>query len=359
MKRLSRLIQVLFVPVLLAAMLLEPVEGKKEKVEYSYDDARLLQAVSEELIAGEAYQATPGFVPVGLMVLNVEELDMSIIEAELNAVKAQRAQLAVDCQAARNQYPNDFCYIKKLNALCAQKSAELKAQEDLLRVFWGDRRKGTTKFFGRINAFRRNVWHKLGAPGRRIVRNVGEAVKEMVLSGHPVTGGAIGVLLRRQVRKEIKNYVFNRIVKKISGVETGDPECDKQLSEYQKTRMPESVRPDETDEAASPTPTEELADFSGHWFGGGACGEGETPAYRWNVELVQDASGWVTGMISFHACPGGGAVFYNVTGQATEDKVLTLTGVLDGGRGDLGGNARSTITFTIRKGKAPKPNLGG
>lgn len=359
MKSLSRSIQILFIPVLLAAMLLEPAQGKKNKVEYTYDDAVLLQAVSEELIAGEGYQASTGFVPVGLLMPAVEDLDMSIIEAELNAVKAQRAQLAVDCQAARDRYPNDFCYIKKLNALCAQKSAELKAQEDLLRVFWGDRRKGTTKFFGRINAFRRNLWHKLGVPGRRIIRNVGEAVKEMILSGQPVSGGAVGVLLRRQVRREIKNYAFNRIIRKISGVETGDPVCDEQLSESQKTRMPESVRPEDTEESASATPAEELTDFSGHWFGGGACGEGETPAYRWNVELVQDASGFVTGMISFHACPGGGAVFYNVTGQATEDKVLTLNGVLNGGRGDLGSNARSVITFTVRKGKAPKPNLGG
>ena len=232
MKGFSRLIQVLFVPVLLAAMLLEPAQGKKVKVEYSYDDARLLQAIGEELIASEVYEVSAGVVPVTMLTPSVEALDMSIIEAELNAVKAQRAQLAADCQAARLRYPNDVCYIKKLNALCAQKSAELKAQEDLLRVFWGDRRKGTTRFFGRINAFRRNLWHKLGAPGRRIVRNVGEAVKEMVLSGQPVTGGAVGILLRRQVRKEVKNYVFDRVVRKISGVETGDPVCDEKLTEY-------------------------------------------------------------------------------------------------------------------------------
>jgi len=110
---------------------------------------------------------------------------------------------------------------------------------------------------------------------------------------------------------------------------------------------------------ATPEPTaEEMRNFGGSWFGGGACDEGDDPAYRWNVSLVQDASGAVQGTISFHACPGGGAAFYSVSGQATSDSVLVLQGSKTGGRGGLGSSTPASVQFSIKYKKAPNPNYG-
>ncbi|MBP9041052.1 MAG: hypothetical protein KBF64_04685 [Anaerolineaceae bacterium] len=362
MKSLRIMLSILLACAFFAAGFLQPVQGSHLPPGPTYDDASMLQAVSEELLAGDAWLGMGSggvfMAPVMVRSKQDEDLDMSLIEAELNAVKAERARLDAECQAARQRYPNDQCYLKKLNKLCDQKKAELKSQEDLLRSFWGDRRKATTKFFGRINAFRRNIWHKLGAPGRRIVRNVGEAVKEMVIANQPVTGSVVRAVLRREVRREIKNYAFERVVRVIGGSLDVGGACDEELTEWQKTRMPEIVRPEETKVSPTIAETETvLQQFGGDWAGGGACGEGEDPPFRWNVSLVQDDTGWVSGTISFHACPGGGAAFYNVTGQATEDEVLELTGIKTGGRGDLGDNARNRITFKIRYKKAPRPNL--
>ena len=118
------------------------------------------------------------------------------------------------------------------------------------------------------------------------------------------------------------------------------------------------------DEIKEPTATpepiaEEVRNFGGSWFGGGACKEGDDPAYRWNVNLEQDGSGGVQGTISFHACPGGGAIYYSVSGQATSDSVLVLQGSKTSGRGGLGANSPSSVQFTIKYKKAPEPNYGG
>lgn len=190
------------------------------------------------------------------------------------------------------------------------------------------------------------------------MRNIGEAVKEMVIANQPVTGSVVRAVLRREVKREIKNYAFERVVRVIGGSVDVGGACDEELTEWQQTRMPEMVRPEETKISPTAEETENpLQQFGGDWAGGGACAEGENPPFRWNISLVQDESGWVSGTISFHACPGGGAAFYNVTGQATDDSVLELSGVKSGGRGDLGENARSRITFRIRYKKAPNPNL--
>ncbi len=114
----------------------------------------------------------------------------------------------------------------------------------------------------------------------------------------------------------------------------------------------------ETPEPIEPT-AEPVRNFGGSWAGGGACSEGDDPPFRWNVSLEQDASGNVQGTISFHACPGGGAAFYSVTGQATSEETLILQGSKTGGRGGLGGNTPGTVQFSIKYEEAPTPNYGG
>jgi hypothetical protein len=110
--------------------------------------------------------------------------------------------------------------------------------------------------------------------------------------------------------------------------------------------------------ATSEPEVEDIRNFEGTWAGGGLCGEDDDPAYRWNVDLEQDANGFVQGTITFHACPGGGAAYYSVSGQATSDKTLILQGVKTSGRGGLGGNTPQSVEFRIKFKGAPNPNYG-
>ncbi len=98
----------------------------------------------------------------------------------------------------------------------------------------------------------------------------------------------------------------------------------------------------------SPTPTPEMRTFGGAWNSGVLCGEADDPKYTWVVSLSQAASGAVTGTISFHNCPGGGAVYYSVSGQATSSSVLVLNARKTNGRGDLGGNSASSAVIHIQ-----------
>jgi hypothetical protein len=167
----------------------------------------------------------------------------------------------------------------------------------------------------------------------------------------------VRAVLRREVKREIKNYAFERLTRRIGGSVDVGGACDEELNEWQKTRMPEMVRPEETKAAPTVEETEICCSSLGELGRRRSVLRGRYSAFRWNVSLIQDESGWVSGTISFHACPGGGAAFYDVTGQATDDQVLELNGVKTGGRGDLGANARDRITFKIRYKKAPSPNL--
>lgn len=107
----------------------------------------------------------------------------------------------------------------------------------------------------------------------------------------------------------------------------------------------------------SPTPTPEIRKFGGSWHSSVLCGENDEPKYTWVVNLSQSSNGKVTGTIDFHNCPGGGAAFYSVTGQAAGDPVLVLSGSKTGGRGGLGGSAPGNVQFTIRYKGAPNPDL--
>lgn len=359
MNRIYKTALLVAVLVVLAGAFPQPATARMPAPSPSYAEAELLMSTGEDLLAAsQGLSRVPG-AGVALIseVFRVEdEVDMAVIEAELNAVKAQRAQVSAACRESKLANAADVCFVRQLDAVCAQQLAELKAQEDALRAIWGDRRKGMAKFFGRVNALRRNIWHGMGTSGRRIFRGIGESVKEMVITGQPVTGSVVRALLRNEVRKEVKAYATRRVVDKISGNVKTKIDCEKEMTESQRRRLPDLLRRD-TQPAPSEEPGEEFTNFAGEWYGGGACGEGDDPAYRWNVSLNQDENGLVMGSISFHACPGGGAVYYTVSGQATESKDLTLIGNKTSGRGDLGENAGSRITFTIRYKKAPKPNL--
>ena len=97
--------------------------------------------------------------------------------------------------------------------------------------------------------------------------------------------------------------------------------------------------------------------ISGKWHGP-ACAEGETNPYRWEITLDQTMDGLVTGKVYFHACPGGGAVFYDLSGtQKPGEDWVTLIGSRTGGRGGLGNNAARNVTFTVKLNEPPNPNF--
>ncbi len=99
-----------------------------------------------------------------------------------------------------------------------------------------------------------------------------------------------------------------------------------------------------------------IKSMSGTWHGGTCAEEGSEP-YRWQLKLKQTPDGKVTGNVYFHACPGGGAVFYSLSGkQVPGDSTVTLNGTKTGGRGGLGGSANQ-VTFTFGLETSLSPNF--
>ena len=97
--------------------------------------------------------------------------------------------------------------------------------------------------------------------------------------------------------------------------------------------------------------------ISGKW-NGAACAESETNPFRWELNLVQTPDGSIYGDVYFHACPGGGAVEYSLSGaQKPGEDFAILTGVRTNGRGGLGGSSAGQITFTVKQDQPPEPNL--
>ncbi len=78
------------------------------------------------------------------------------------------------------------------------------------------------------------------------------------------------------------------------------------------------------------------ADLVGSWHGD-KCDEAEgTFIYRWSLDLIKDpATGQVMGTLKFHDCPGGGRALFRVVGAGQSGTVITLTGTLKDGGGEL------------------------
>lgn len=96
----------------------------------------------------------------------------------------------------------------------------------------------------------------------------------------------------------------------------------------------------------------------GSWNSGLDCATG---GQSWAITLVQRFSE-VEGRVSFHACPGGGRVGYNVTGTIAigeGDEGLLMEGTICCivGSDGVGSGQPSSRQFFIQPGVAPEPNL--
>lgn len=95
-------------------------------------------------------------------------------------------------------------------------------------------------------------------------------------------------------------------------------------------------------------------EFAGSWHSPSTCDENEAGfEYRWSVDLEQDASGVVSGTISYHACPGGGRAVYDVTGVATTSRTMRLEAVRNFGAGPLETSSPAHTFITLTPEGAP------
>jgi hypothetical protein len=106
------------------------------------------------------------------------------------------------------------------------------------------------------------------------------------------------------------------------------------------TRSPKSpsapTLPAEVPTNPAATKASPSVDVVGGWHGD-KCDETEgTFIYRWSLDLMKDpAIGQVLGTLKFHDCPGGGRALFRVVGVEQAGSVITLTGTLKDGGGEL------------------------
>jgi hypothetical protein len=100
-----------------------------------------------------------------------------------------------------------------------------------------------------------------------------------------------------------------------------------------------------------------IESMEGSWDSGPLCGEAFETRYRWQVALLQDEQGILSGTVHFHNCPNGGQAAYHVTGNIN-DKVrpVQLKGIKVGGAGALYESTPASVVFQIEYGQPPIPN---
>jgi hypothetical protein len=195
----------------------------------SHDDASMLAQVSQAVLADDPYEDEARVVP-GLMAPGTQDeapaVDQKLIEAQLNAVKAEQAQLEALCSYAAKTNAGDACFLEQLKESCDRKRERLRAQYETLRAIRGDRRKATTRFFATVNRVRREIWSGLGPLGRNIVRNLTKDVVSVVTSQGQITGQVFRVLLRKHVRHELQTAALSRLARRDGTATTSSRACE-------------------------------------------------------------------------------------------------------------------------------------
>lgn len=214
----------------LPLLVLQPVIGSREPddLHRTHADAAMLAQVSQAVLADEPYDEARTLP--GLMAPARQEeappVDQKLIEAQLNAVRAEQAELEALCSYAERTNADDACLLEQLRESCARKRERLKAQYEALRAIRGDRRKQTTKFFAALNRARREIWRGLGPLGRNIVRNLAKDAVSVVTSQGQITGQVFRVLLRKHVRHELQTAAWSRLARRGGAATTSSSACD-------------------------------------------------------------------------------------------------------------------------------------
>jgi len=180
----------------------------------------------------------------------------SPMEKMLNATKAQIRQLDRQCQQARreNSDPSRACELSIVNETCRVRSQDLRARADFLRRFVhpnGDNRKAFTKLGYRISRDLRAAWYRIGPAGRRILRPIGDQIKDSVMGGYIPQAGAIRTFVKRMVVRGLKregarmlDEAFDRFIERATHMarsEAGGVCADEQVTERSLTKGTGSV----------------------------------------------------------------------------------------------------------------------
>jgi hypothetical protein len=171
------------------------------------------------------------------------------MEKMLNATKAQIRDLDRQCARARreNKDPSKACELSIVNQTCKARSQDLRARADFLRKFVhpkGDNRKWFTKVGSRISRDLRKAWYRIGPVGRRILRPIGDEIKDSVMSGYIPKAGVVRKLVKRSIVRGLKregarlvDEAFDRFIERATGMarEEGQGACrdekDKKVTE--------------------------------------------------------------------------------------------------------------------------------
>jgi hypothetical protein len=153
------------------------------------------------------------------------------MEKMLNATKAQIKRLDQQCAEARraNKDPSRACELSVVNTKCKARSQDLRARADFLRRFvhpGGDGRTWLTKVGYRISRDLRRAWYRVGPVGRRILRPIGDGIKDAVMDGYVPQLGAVRTFVKRMVVKGLKrefvDVAFDRFIDRATGVARND-----------------------------------------------------------------------------------------------------------------------------------------
>lgn len=297
---------------------------------------------------------------------------------QLNQQKAlalEYQRLAAAAERSGNQFLNDKWTGKAQEHLAAAEKLEEARAE------WRRRHRFFPAISRGIKGFTRAIGQVLDYAIRNIAENIKtrfEAYIQEIRSflANPVRY-AFNVALNRQL-EIIKNQFIDRLGpffgERAYNLIRLDQRAWKVEGQLFNTRTPRPTRTLKTPQPfkAESTPTAPSAtegrispNIVGAWHGK-VCNEAEGAyTYRWSLDLMKDPSAdQVMGSLRFHDCPGGGRGLFQVVGTTQSGSVISLSGSLKEGRGDLyqilqdqvSGSGTLEFTFDSSTGEI-KPNF--
>lgn len=165
------------------------------------------------------------------------------MERMLNAAKAAQRDLDRTCADLRRKYSSKdlACELSLVNQECKARARILGARVDLLRKLHqgGDRRTFFTRLASRVSRDLSTAWYRIGPVGRRILRPIGDEIRDAVMSGAIPEAGVLRRFVKRSLvrgaKRELARIVDQGIDRVIGGPGTGQGVCDEESEQPTKT----------------------------------------------------------------------------------------------------------------------------